>query len=102
MAYIEKELGKEIIRVIYSSALTSQIDVYFINKERPLFKIYRSFIEEAFSKGKIRTNLSIDELTTILIQSSMGSIYLWCLGDVKSLEESSVKLFNTLIDGLRS
>lgn len=103
MRFLEVEMGKDLMKVIYSSALDSKEHTYFLNSNRSLFKIIRSLIEEAKKQNDIGTDQSINEISQLIIQSLMGIIYHWGLNNSEqSLESLSIPLTKTIINGLKT
>ncbi|MEY8757618.1 TetR/AcrR family transcriptional regulator [Peribacillus frigoritolerans] len=103
MRFLEVEMGKDLMKVIYSSALESKEHTYFLNSNRSLFKIIRSLIEEAKEQNDIGTDQSVNEISQLIIQSLMGIIYHWGLNNSEqSLESLSIPLTKTIIDGLKT
>ena len=102
MRFLEEEMGKDLMKVIYSSALDSKEHTYFSNSNRSLLQIIRSLIEEAKKQNSIGTEQSINEISTLLTQSLMGIIYHWGLNNTEqSLESLSIPLIETIINGLK-
>ncbi|MED3759665.1 TetR/AcrR family transcriptional regulator [Peribacillus frigoritolerans] len=103
MRFLEVEMGKDLMKVIYSSALDSKEHTYFLNSNRSLFKIIRSLIEEAQEQNDIGTDQSVNEISQLIIQSLMGIIYHWGLNNSEqSLESLSIPLTKTIINGLKT
>ncbi|MFS0597600.1 TetR/AcrR family transcriptional regulator [Peribacillus frigoritolerans] len=103
MRFLEVEMGKDLMKVIYSSALDSKEHTYFLNSNRSLFKIIRSIIEEAKEQNDIGTDQSVNEISQLIIQSLMGIIYHWGLNNSEqSLESLSIPLTKTIINGLKT
>lgn len=103
MRFLEVEMGKDLMKVIYSSALDSKEHTYFLNSNRSLFKIIRSLIEEAKEQNDIGTDQSVNKISQLIIQSLMGIIYHWGLNNSEqSLESLSIPLTKTIINGLKT
>ncbi|MGE7762992.1 TetR/AcrR family transcriptional regulator [Peribacillus sp. NPDC097895] len=102
MRFLEEEMGKDLMKVIYSSALDSKEHTYFLNSNRSLFKIIRFLIEEAKEQNGIRSDQTVDEISTLITQSLMGIIYHWGLNNSeRTLESLSMPLTETIINGLK-
>ena len=102
MRFLEEEMGKDLMKVIYSAALNSKEHTYFLNSNRSLFQIIFALLEEAKEKDSIGTNQSVDEMATLITQSLMGIIYYWGINDSnQSLESLSIPLTKTIIEGLK-
>ncbi|WP_342514906.1 TetR/AcrR family transcriptional regulator [Sporosarcina sp. FSL K6-1522] len=103
MRFLDEEMGKGLMKVIYSAALESNEHTYFLNSNRSLFKITRSLVEEAMNKGAIDREYSVDEVITIITQSYMGTIYHWGLQDSdRGLESFSIPITQTILRGLEA
>ncbi|MFJ8069847.1 TetR/AcrR family transcriptional regulator [Peribacillus sp. NPDC096447] len=103
MRFLEEEMGKDLMKVIYSSALDSKEHTYFLNSNRSLFQIIRSIIEEAKEQNDIGTDQSVNEISQLITQSLMGTIYHWGLNNSEqSLESLSIPLTKTIINGLKT
>ena len=99
MQYIETELGKDLMRVIYSTALKVNQSDYFQDYERPLFQILFSFIKEGQENNEIKESVSIQNLQFIIFQGMLGAIYHWCMSDeYYSLKQESEDLFISIIE----
>lgn len=101
MRFLDEEMGKDLMKVIYSAALENNEHKYFLDSNRSLFKIIRSLLEEAITKGKLHPELSLDDVSTIITQSYMGTIYHWGLQNTdRSLESFSIPITKAVLDGL--
>lgn len=101
MHFLENEMGKDLMKVIYSAALESREHTYFLDSNRSLFKITRTLLEEAIEKEKINPELSLDDVSTMVTQSYMGSIYHWGLQITdRSLDSFSTPFINALLIGI--
>ncbi|MFB5285078.1 TetR/AcrR family transcriptional regulator [Peribacillus sp. Hz7] len=102
MRFLEEEMGKDLMKVIYSAALNSKEHTYFLNSNRSLFQIIFTLLEEAKEKDSIGTNQSIHEIAIMITQGLMGIIYHWGINDSnQSLESLSIPLTKTIIEGLK-
>jgi len=103
MQFLEEEMGKDLMKVIYSAALNSKEHTYFLNSNRSLFQIIFALLEEAKEKDSIGTNQSIHEIAIMITQGLMGIIYHWGINDSnQSLESLSIPLTKTIIEGLKT
>ncbi|MBK5458753.1 TetR/AcrR family transcriptional regulator [Peribacillus sp. TH27] len=69
MRFLEEEMGKDLMKVIYSSALDSKEHTYFLNSNRSLVQIIRSLIEEAKEQNDIGTDQSVNEISQLITQA---------------------------------
>ncbi|CAG9614645.1 hypothetical protein BACCIP111899_03878 [Bacillus rhizoplanae] len=102
LRFLEEEMGKDLMKVIYSSALNSKEHTYFLNSNRSLFQIIFTLLEEAKDQGSIGTDQCVEVISTMVTQSLMGSIYHWGIHDSdQSLESLSMPLIKTILEGLK-
>ncbi|SDM38364.1 transcriptional regulator, TetR family [Psychrobacillus sp. OK028] len=101
MRFLEDEMGKDLMKVIYSAALESNEHTYFLESNRYLFKILRRLLEEAIEKDRIHSAFSIEDMLTMVTQAYMGAIYHWGLQTTdRSLESLSMPLLQALLKGV--
>ncbi|WP_374966223.1 TetR/AcrR family transcriptional regulator [Lysinibacillus sp. RS5] len=99
---IEKELGKDLMRVIYSAAIISNEHTFFTNENRKLYVILRQIIEEGKKDNSIQNIDSTKAFFQVIVQSFMGVIYFWGLQlDDAKLENLGEPLVKQLIMSLR-
>lgn len=99
---IEKELGKDLMRVIYSAAIISNEHTFFTNENRKLYVILRQIIEEGKKDNTIQNIDSTKAFFQVIVQSFMGVIYFWGLQlDDAKLENLGEPLVKQLIMSLR-
>lgn len=102
MQIIDEHMGKDLMKVIYSSALVTNEHSYFLNKDRELTRIFVSFAEEILGKQAIDTASRVEDLVMMMSQVMMGVIYYWCISqDDRTLPEQTQNFVETLIKGLR-
>ncbi len=90
-------LGVDFVRQIYKSQLYAGT-AYFVSKERPFYVILLDSIRLAQQDGSIRSDISADMLTKILLSCGRGVIYDWCLQNgAFDLEERMTIQFNLII-----
>ncbi|WP_431026909.1 TetR/AcrR family transcriptional regulator [Lysinibacillus sp. LZ02] len=98
---IEKELGKDLMRVIYSAAIISNEHTFFTNENRKLYVILRQIIEEGKKDSSIQNIDSTKAFFQVIVQSFMGAIYFWGLQlDDSKLEDLGKPLIKQLIMSL--
>lgn len=104
MCFLSEEMGKDLMKVMYSSALTSNEHSYFLNKDRKLTHIFVYLSREILkSKGLEPTEQRIQDILTIMTQSMMGMIYHWCIcKEGRSLEDLASNATAVMIEGLKN
>ncbi|MFS0574460.1 TetR/AcrR family transcriptional regulator [Sporosarcina sp. 179-K 3D1 HS] len=102
-SYLNDQMGKDLLKVIYSSALTSKEHTYFLNKDRELTRIFISFAEEIKSMLPAGSSRRVEDLVMMMNQTMLGAIYYWCITtDDRNLPEVAQDLTDTMIRGLKS
>ncbi len=97
------DMGIDIIQVSYRAQINPQKKTASIASEkRALFKILRRLVEEGQARGEIRTDLSRDDITRVMLRCVRGVIYDWCLVNGRfNLIEEAEKVIHVLMKGLR-
>lgn len=98
---VEKELGKELMRVIYSAAIIDETPTFFTGEKRKLYEILWEIIED----GKKDNSLEIideEEMFQIIVQNLMGGIYFWGIqADNRTLAEIGNPLLKQMVKGFK-
>lgn len=98
---MENELGKDLIRVIYSEAIINHEHAFFNDGNRKLHKIIYRIIDEGMEDSSIRKFDSNDDLFKLIVQTLFGSIYYWGLQtNEKKLEDLGRPLITQVITSL--
>ncbi len=104
LTYLRDDLGKELIRTVYSSALslTMTEDHYLTSPERNLYKIIFRFVEEGVQAGEFKEELTSDVISMLVTRCMRGTIYDWIIfGDRLDPVEEIQKMTTVLLDGLQ-
>ena len=97
-----KGLGKDAIRAVYYTQIGSKEITSVMTEKRILYKIIQHLVEEAQNSGKLRDDLSSNELTQIIMHNIRGILYNWGLSTSKfDIEESAEGLIKVLATGLQ-
>lgn len=103
LCIINDQMGKDLMKVIYSSAPISNEHTYFLNKDRDLTCIFMSFVEEIQGKQANETTSQANDLLMILNQAMMGAIYYWTISkNEQSLPDLAKPITQTMIEGLKA
>jgi len=103
LCIINDQMGKDLMKVIYSSALVSNDHTYFLNKDRELTRIFMSFAEEIQRNQPIDSASQVEDLLMMMSQTMMGVIYYWSVSqDDRKLPELAQYVTKTMIIGLKS
>lgn len=99
---LENEMGKELMRVIYSAAIFDQDHSFFTNEERKLYIILLEIIEDGQKNETLTEAFPKNEFLQIIVQSMMGTIYYWGLqSDNRSLTDVGTPLVHQLIKSFK-
>ena len=79
-AHYAIEKGVAFVRQIYKSQLDTGT-TFFISPERAFFKLIQEAVIAGQMSNQIRTDISPDEFTRLILSISRGIIYDWCLND---------------------
>lgn len=101
MVYLRDNLGKDLLRTVYVSALIPNKSDYFSNTERQLYKIVYKIVEEGQNAGEIRDELSPGELTMLITRCMRGTLYDWQLFDDFDLVSEGERFIRAILDGIQ-
>jgi len=81
MKYLTNVVGKDLLRTVYTAAMTSQVkqDHYLINRERKIFQIMNAYIEEGLLQGEFRHDLSATKIQAIIQRCMRANVYDWLI-----------------------
>lgn len=95
---IDKEMGKELMKVIYSAAIIDQEHTFFTSESRKLYQIILEIIDDGTKDGTLKNVKSSKQFFQIIIQTLMGSIYYWGLqSNDRSLVETGAPLIQHIV-----
>lgn len=77
---MENDIGLEFMSAIYSSQIKDLTTHRFlIESDRVYYHVISSLIEEAKRKSEIASDISVDDIVTIITTCIRGVVYDWCL-----------------------
>jgi len=98
MAYIENDLGWDVVRTIYEVELNTERESFFLIPNRPLYSILTGIFEEGQKSGELRTDLTLETMLNACLRIMRGILYDWSLQNASfSLEEEQEILFRMMI-----
>lgn len=101
-ASLEKEMGKELMRVIYSAAIIDQEHTFFTSENRKLYKIILEIINDGHQDGSLKDIISKKQFFQNIVQTLMGTIYFWGLQtDDQSLIDIGTPLIQHVMKAYR-
>lgn len=102
MIFIMENLGKDIMRTIYMNAISNKPNQTLANRERPLYQIIESLIEQGQINGEFNPEASITEASMLITRSMRGAIYDWCLfNEDFDLHKEGRKLVYLVVNDLK-
>jgi AcrR family transcriptional regulator len=97
------DMGIDIIQVSYRAQInTHKKTASIASEKRALFKLLLKLIEQGQARGEIRTDLSAEDITRIMVRCVRGVIYDWCLVNGRfNLIKEADKAIAILMKGMR-
>lgn len=102
MVYLRDELGKDLMRTVYMSALTPDQPKTLSNTDRKLYKIIHLFVQKGQEKGEFKDTISAKEITMLITRCMRGTLYDWQIfnDDSFDLVEESQKFIHPIMASL--
>ncbi|MDQ0270400.1 TetR/AcrR family transcriptional regulator [Cytobacillus purgationiresistens] len=101
MEFIESEFGWDVTRSIYEAELNVERESFFLIPDRPLYQILKNLCEEGQEAGLFRTDITSEQMVTILARMIRGILYDWSISKGQySLSSEQDLLFDVAIRGL--
>lgn len=98
MAYIENDLGWDVVRTIYEVELNTERESFFLLPNRPLYRILTGIFQDGQQNGEFRTDLTIETMLNLCVRIMRGILYDWSLHRADySLEVEQELLFQMMI-----
>ena len=102
MAYIERDLGWDVVRTIYESELNTNRDSLFLLPNRPLYSILCKIFDEGQKNNEFRNDFTPEYMVTICVRVMRGILYDWSIHKADfSLIEEQTDIFEVMIRGLQ-
>lgn len=97
------DMGIDIIQVSYRAQINQhKKSASIASEKRALFLILHRLVEEGQTRGEIRTDMSVDDITRVMVRCVRGVIYDWCLVNGRfNLIKEADKAIAVLMKGLR-
>ncbi|WKA59346.1 TetR/AcrR family transcriptional regulator [Planococcus shenhongbingii] len=98
MTYFRDDLGKDLMRTVYVSALIPNQPKSLSDTDRLLFKIIHSLVEEGQASGEFSADIPTNEITMLITRCMRGTLYDWLIfGEDFDLVEEAQKFIKTLL-----
>lgn len=101
MHYLEHELGKDLMRSVYTNGLIESENHFFNNTERGLFKILMHYINKSIDNGELRKEVNPERIAMLITRCMRGNLYDWiAFGSNYNLQQESKQFIEIFMDGL--
>lgn len=96
---IENSISLDLLAKLYSSQLTTKGERHLLDHNRIYYKLLRSIISEGQKKGKIKKDLSVNELVRLYAFCERAFLYDWCLSNGEySLTKYAGEMFPVFLE----
>ncbi|MDN4494329.1 TetR/AcrR family transcriptional regulator [Ureibacillus aquaedulcis] len=101
MHYLEHELGKDLMRTVYSNGLNESENHFFNNTERSLYRILIHFVNSSIERGELVKEANAERIAVLITRCMRGNLYDWiAFGDHYSLQEESKQFVDIFMEGI--
>ncbi len=102
-AVIENTVPLDLMCRLFSTQLVTKGEKHLLDHNRIYYRILREIVLEGQSRGELRTDLSVNEITRLYALCERALMYDWCIrkGDY-SLRAYGQKMMPLLLDKIQS
>ncbi|MFF2286793.1 TetR/AcrR family transcriptional regulator [Peribacillus butanolivorans] len=98
MVFLRDDLGKDLMRTVYVSALIPNQPKSLSDTDRTLYRIVHSFVQEGQDAGEFRKEIPSEEITMLITCCMRGTLYDWLIfGGNFDLVEEIQKFIRTIL-----
>ena len=76
---IENSVSLDLLARLYSTQLTTKGEKHLLDHNRIYYKLLRQIVQEWQSRGELRTDLSVNEITKLYALCERALMYDWCI-----------------------
>lgn len=76
---IENAVSLDLLARLYSTQLTTKGEKHLLDHNRIYYKLLRQIVQEGQSKGELRSDLSVNEITKLYALCERALMYDWCI-----------------------
>lgn len=76
---IENSVSLDLLARLYSTQLTTKGERHLLDHNRIYYKLLRQIVQEGQSRGELRTDLSVNEITKLYALCERALMYDWCI-----------------------
>lgn len=100
---IENTVSLELLARLFSTQLITKGERYLLDLDRTYYRVLRQIIQEGFSKGEIRSDTTVSELSKLYALCERGLMYDWCIcGGNYSLRAYAASVLPRILDSYRN
>ena len=100
---IENTVSLELLARLFSTQLITKGERYLLDLDRTYYRVLRQIIQEGLSKGEIRSDTTVSELSKLYALCERGLMYDWCIcGGNYSLRAYSANVLPRILDSYRN
>jgi AcrR family transcriptional regulator len=102
MCFLRDDLGKDLMRTVYVSALTPNQPKSLSDTDRTLYRIVHSFVKEGQNAGEFAKEIPSIEITMLITRCMRGTLYDWLIfgGDFDLVEETQKFIRTILVENI--
>ena len=76
---IENSVSLDLLARLYSTQLTTKGEKHLLDHNRIYYKLLQQIVQEGQSRGELRTDLSVNEITKLYALCERALMYDWCI-----------------------
>lgn len=76
---IENSVSLDLLARLYSTQLITKGEKHLLDHNRIYYKLLRQIVQEGQSRGELRTDLSVNEITKLYALCERALMYDWCI-----------------------
>ena len=100
---IENTVSLELLARLFSTQLITKGERYLLDLDRTYYRVLRQIIQDGLSKGEIRSDTTVSELSKLYALCERGLMYDWCIcGGNYSLRAYSASVLPRILDSYRN
>lgn len=101
MKYLENDLGKDLMRTVYTNGLIETEEHFFANTDRSLYKILINFINISIERGELVEEANPERIAMLITRCMRGNLYDWiAFGNDFRLQEESKQFIDIFMEGI--
>ena len=100
---IEDTVSIDLLSRLFSSQLVTRGEKHLLDRSRTYYKLLRRIVTDGQTRGEIRADFTVSEVTRAYAMFERGLMYDWCLGGGEySLPHYAERMMPIFLDGFRT